>query len=304
MPARTAPTEPHGYEKIEGRKVRVRCRGTDCDIAEDSTPYHWHGSADLSDLVGPVDELRAYHKNPRVGDVPLIAASLRRHGQYRAIAVNRGTFTGRENEVLAGNHTLYAAGSNSWTGVARTFVDVDEATAKRIVLADNGTADVGTYDTAGLLELLQDQEDDLSGLGYSADDIERLEAELAATVEGTGGDDGSDRALTTGEALALVDVTMGDPIHQCHHGQVWRVGNHRLVVAKVSSEHHLWRHFLDIPEVRLLPYPEPYITLGELGTAAPLLLVQPNLYLAGHLLDKHASVHGDDSVGLITVDEP
>lgn len=59
----------------------------------------------------PVGELRTFHKNPRKGDVEAIAGSLRVNNQYRPIVVNRGTHTGRPNEVLAGNHTLMAARS-------------------------------------------------------------------------------------------------------------------------------------------------------------------------------------------------
>ncbi|MDX3097732.1 hypothetical protein PV417_24845 [Streptomyces sp. ME19-03-3] len=42
------------------------------------------------------------HPNPRTGDVDAIAESLRVNGRYKAIVVNRGTHTGRPNEVLAG----------------------------------------------------------------------------------------------------------------------------------------------------------------------------------------------------------
>lgn len=272
-----------------------RCTGPEC--AHTSLDgMHWHGPPDLAALVGPLDQLGTYFRNPRRGDVEVIASSLAQHGQYRAIAVNLGTHTGRPHEVLAGNHTLKAAASLGWTGIARTFVDVDDDTAQRIVLADNGTADVGTYDTSSLLDLLQQQSDNLDGLGYSEDDIERLEAMLAAETEGEGEDDSTaDRALTTGEALTLVDVAMGEPKHTVRHGECWKVGRHLLVCAKVRDEHHLWAKYLD-EGVHLCPYPEPYLTLSGLAKDAMLLLVQPSPYLAGHLLDKHASVHGEQSV--------
>jgi ParB/Sulfiredoxin domain len=57
----------------------------------------------------PLSDLRAYPGNPRRGDVEAIKTSLRAHGQYRPIVVNRPTM-----QVLAGNHTLEAA--PSWAG--------------------------------------------------------------------------------------------------------------------------------------------------------------------------------------------
>lgn len=56
-----------------------------------------------------LDNLNPHHNNPRRGNVQAIADSLRVNGQFRPIVVNKGTHTGRPNEVLAGNHTLLAA---------------------------------------------------------------------------------------------------------------------------------------------------------------------------------------------------
>lgn len=51
-------------------------------------------------------ELNLYFRNPRVGNVDVIKSSLRAHSQYKPILVNKGTYTGRPNEVLAGNHCV------------------------------------------------------------------------------------------------------------------------------------------------------------------------------------------------------
>ena len=100
------------------------------------------------------DELRPYHRNPRLGDVEAIARSLEVNGQYRPIVVNLGRHTGRPLEVLAGNHTLAAARHLGWDRIAATTVDVDDMEAARIVAADNRTADLGGYDDDVLLALL------------------------------------------------------------------------------------------------------------------------------------------------------
>jgi hypothetical protein len=125
-----------------------------------------------------VSKLSRFHKNPRRGDVSAIAESLAATGQYKPIVVNEGTLTGRPFEVLAGNHTLDAAVSLGWSRVEVATVDVDDAVAARIVLADNRTADLGGYDDDLLAELLGGL-DDLVGTGYSDADLRALLAEPA-----------------------------------------------------------------------------------------------------------------------------
>lgn len=126
----------------------------------------------------PLNDLNTHHNNPRRGNIDAIAESLRTHGQFRPLVVNAGTHTGRPNEVLAGNHTLLAARElagtdHEFTELDCYVIDVDADEATRIVLADNRLADLGSYDDAVLLDLL-DSQDDLTGTGYSDDDVEML----------------------------------------------------------------------------------------------------------------------------------
>ena len=132
-------------------------------------------------IIGLVDfdvnELASYHKNPRRGDVDVIARSLEVNSQYRPIVVNIGTHTGRPLEVLAGNHTLAGARQLGWPTIQATTVDVDDLAAARIVAADNRTADLGGYDDTILAELLQQLADDdmgLDGTGYTDDALDAL----------------------------------------------------------------------------------------------------------------------------------
>ena len=107
----------------------------------------------------PTADLNTYITNPRIGNTTEIAKSLTISGQYRAIVVNKGTHTGRPMEVLAGNHTLMAARDLGWDTITAHIVDVDNDQAARIVLADNRTADLGTYDNDVLASLLDDLPD-------------------------------------------------------------------------------------------------------------------------------------------------
>jgi ParB-like chromosome segregation protein Spo0J len=133
-------------------------------------------------LTIPLDDLQTYHANPRIGNVGVIKESLRTNGQFRPILVNRGTLTGRENEILAGNHTFLAArelnkddpSNEEWQSLECYVVDVDADQATRIVLADNRTAELGTFDDLVLLEELG-KLDSTEGTGYDPADLMALE---------------------------------------------------------------------------------------------------------------------------------
>lgn len=122
----------------------------------------------------PTQSISAHARNPRRGDIAAIKDSLEANGQYRPILVNA-----RSGEVLAGNHTLLAARELGWPKILASFVDVDDERARRILLADNRTADLASYDDAALTELLSELPD-LEGTGYDDDALGTLLDELDA----------------------------------------------------------------------------------------------------------------------------
>jgi DNA modification methylase len=160
------------------------------------------------------DSLHPYRHNPRRGDVAAIAESLRLRGQYRPIVVNVGSLTGRPMEVLAGNHTLFAALSLGWAEIEATTVDVDEEGAAQIVAADNRLADLGGYDPEDLLATLV-AAGDLAGTGYTETDLAALLRDLEEPV-----------GLTDPDAVPDLPVL---PVSAS--GDVWILGPHRLLVG-------------------------------------------------------------------------
>lgn len=126
---------------------------------------------DLSTERVPLATLKPHPDNPRNGDVEAIAESLHTNGQYKPIVV------AKDGTVLAGNHTYAAALSLGWEDiqVVRLGITAKSKAAKRIMLADNRTSDMGRYDEAQLLRELQALNGDLLGTGYSERDLEALE---------------------------------------------------------------------------------------------------------------------------------
>lgn len=166
-------------------------------------------------FVHPSD-LNIYYRNARVGDVDTIAGSLKVHGQYKPLIVNKGTHTGRPNEVLAGNHTLKAIrqlgeqnpGDERWDTVMVLFTDVDEDSSAKINLVDNEAGNKGGYDEQALYDQLSDLAD-IEGTGFTYDQFDHL-ADLSKlftdTGEGTDGPEGYDAKDSTETVIELGKV--------------------------------------------------------------------------------------------------
>lgn len=123
-----------------------------------------------------IDVVQPHPRNVRQGDVGAIVQSLKAHGQYRPIVVQRST-----GYILAGNHTWRAAKQLKITHIHVVYVDVDNDEAIRILLVDNRTNDLASYDDhelAHLLEALTLTPDKLDGTGYTPDDLDSLLALL------------------------------------------------------------------------------------------------------------------------------
>ncbi len=122
-----------------------------------------------------LSELKEYGNNPRIGNVNLIAESLKVNGQFKPLIVNK------DNTILAGNHTYLAMKQLGWKECDVHYVDVDKKQAKKIVLVDNRLSDVADYDTDLILDMLNDllTADELEGTGFDSDDVD----DLAATFE-------------------------------------------------------------------------------------------------------------------------
>jgi ParB-like chromosome segregation protein Spo0J len=104
----------------------------------------------LRDLAVPIDSLQGLPGNPRVGDVDAVAASLDRFGQRKPIVVRKDDGT-----IIAGNHTWQAAKQLGWSEIAVAYVGDDDVTAQAYALADNRTAELGSYDEEALAALIK-----------------------------------------------------------------------------------------------------------------------------------------------------
>ena len=130
----------------------------------------------------PLKDIALLAGNPRRGNIDAVAESMEANGVYQPVIINRGTHTGREMEVIAGNHRVQAAQKLGLESIPAIVLDITDSEAKRIALADNRTSDLAEYDAQALLDMLDDL-DDLVGTGYDLDDLDELRADLEEIAE-------------------------------------------------------------------------------------------------------------------------
>lgn len=121
-----------------------------------------------------VDDLTPHPDNPRKGDVAAIGGSVEDNGFYGALVAQKST-----GHILAGNHRWQAAKDAGLDVLPVIWVDVDDDRAKRILLADNRTNDLATYDESGLLELLEGlalTPDELAGTAFDDEALDDMRA--------------------------------------------------------------------------------------------------------------------------------
>ncbi len=148
-------------------------------MSEPKPKVVWEGAASLKRYLVPVDSLEDFPGNPRVGDVPAIAASLRRFGQVQAVTVDG-------SRIVAGHHVVRAARELGFTHVAVVSHDFgNEDEQRAFLLASNRTADLGGYDSALLVEHLKylAELDALEGTGFSTDDLDDELARLRSQLD-------------------------------------------------------------------------------------------------------------------------
>lgn len=145
----------------------------------------------LAGLMTSITKVRPHPSNPRNGDVDAIAQSILVNGYIAPIIAQQST-----GHILAGNHRYHALLSLGADVAPVIWVDVDEQAATRYLLADNRTSDLGVYDNAQLVELLEmlAEQDDLMGSGYNEHDLEALRA--LAEIEPDYGDHASWPTIT------------------------------------------------------------------------------------------------------------
>jgi DNA modification methylase len=188
-----------------------------------------------------VASLRPWAKNPRKNDpaVKAVADSIKRFG-FGAPLIAR-----RENgEIIAGHTRLKAAIKLGLAEVPVRYLDLSEAEAHALALADNKVGELAEWDDAALADVLRDltaADVSVEGLGFTAE-------EIAALIGG--GDDPSDTPDP-----GAPEVEEG-PAHSVA-GEVYELGPHRLACGD-STDGAVWEALVGAERLRMVWTDPPY----------------------------------------------
>lgn len=125
----------------------------------------------LSDLMVPIDSIGQHPDNPNNGDVELLVQSIEVNGMYRPVYVQEGS-----GHILAGNTTWEACLALGAEEIPVVWLDIDDDSARRVLLADNRIARLAVSDLAAELSMLEQiaDTDSLLGTGYIEADLRAL----------------------------------------------------------------------------------------------------------------------------------
>jgi len=225
-----------------------------------------------------------------------IKASLERWGQVRSIVIKddgNGSYT-----IVAGHGVVEAAQQLKMSDLrADVFPQwVPDEEILGYLVADNELGNDAVDDTELLASLLQEQQDAGYDLASMGSDEETLRQMLESLGDEYVGDGETQEEEESGSLLSLLDITIADPRHVVSSGDIWKMGKHTLVIAHVFKDWHIWTQYLKDESCLFLPFPGPMVALSDKAEEYTLVLVQPDAYIGGHVLDRYADIHGEKSV--------
>lgn len=258
--------------------------------------------SDLTVELVQLSDMQLDSKNARKHserNLDAIKESLRQFGQRKPIVITH------EGTVVAGNGTVEAARDLGWVQLTATRIPKDwsEQQITAYAIADNRTAELASWDSDILIPTLEelDEAGMLDWTGFTKDELENWHHLLPDDEPSEPEAEVKENSEGQGDLLAIANVSIDEPAHTVERHDMWMLTmpnsdvTHVLIVAEVMKEWHMWKDYLQ-EEAVFVPYPDPYVTHTEIAHERPFVLVQPDHYLAGHVLDKHASAYGETHV--------
>jgi len=153
-------------------------------------------------------------------NIETIKKSLEAYGQRKPIVVNRST-----GHIEAGNGLWQAAKALGWTEIAVTYVNDAPEVATAFGIMDNQSALLADWDLPTLKDLLQgldDGETDMALTGFSTEELENLMTQVH-------------QGLTDDDEIPEKVETI------CKTGDLWQLGNHRLLCGDATKKEDVER---------------------------------------------------------------
>jgi hypothetical protein len=243
-----------------------------------------------------LDDLVPYEKNPRThspAQLKAIERSLTRYGWTTPMGKADGVLIyghARRLAAMALRERKIAIPQNEDPDrgpvVDLSYLSAEDRRA--YIIADNQLALLAGWDE----DLLRLEVQELSAMGYDLTLTGFTVPEITdmLAVERVGDE-------APGSLLELAEVTIGEPRHTVAAGDHWTLsGRHHLFCVSVIEGWPVWAPYLK-RGMLFVPYPGPFVPYGRKAVECGLVMVQPDSYAAGHLLDRYAETMGEGALG-------
>lgn len=188
----------------------------------------------------------------------------------------------------------------TWDGHLRRSLDPDIEWPVDITDLTDSEADFAhaTHDPLGAMAGADAAALDslLGTINTSNPAVQQMLSDLAAESGlYVGSGDGDGENTDGGKLLELTNVSVDDPKYSAQKGEIIHLGGHVLAVMEVINEWALWTHLLK-PNMLLATYAGPFVPMTIKVGTFPVLMVQPDPYIAGHIVDRWIEIHGEETV--------
>lgn len=233
----------------------------------------------------PLSKIIPYDNNPRSHppeEVDALALDMREDGVTTAILVDE------KGVIIFGHCRRLSALKNDYTEypvmVARGWT---EEKKRAVRIKDNARALMGGWDD----KLLRIEVGELKLAGYQLNRLGFPKIELTGLLTPLPTADGQDR----GKLLELVNVVVKEPRQVDEGARYMLGGRHHLLCVSVIDGWPEWGPLLK-DEALFCPYPGIFVPFSGKAEKHTLVMVQPDPYIAGHILDRYVEVYGKKSV--------
>lgn len=240
----------------------------------------------------PLDGLLAYALNARIHSpeqVAQIVASIKEFGWTNPVIVDE------QGVIIAGHGRVMAASKLAIAQVpcvvARNWTDAQK---KAYRLADNQLPLNATWN----IDLLKAEVLELKRQDYPLELLGFPDLDMVSFITGLEPGAGSELSddPNRGSVLELINVTIADPTTKVEPGDHYLLQKrHHLLCTSVTAGWPAWAPLLK-GEALFCPYPGVFVPFGSKAAACALIMVQPDPYIAGHILDRLVEVHGKKAV--------
>jgi ParB-like nuclease domain len=235
-----------------------------------------------------LENIKPYPNNPRthpIDQIKMLAADMKADGVIAPILVDE------KGEIIAGHGRLLAAQMNQFVEypviVAHGWTDVQK---RAVRIKDNQRALQSGWNEELLafeMSALKTEGYDLPSMGFSGDEMEAFEL----AFEGIG--------IERGELLKLIDVVIAEPKNKTEIGEHYILsGRHHLLVVSVVTGWPRWGSLLT-GKALFCPYPGVFVPFSKRAEKHPLVMVQPDPYIAGHILDRYEEIKGKKEIKFV-----